>query len=898
MGKLRYDPKFYLQSQDSSNIKIVNKTQKKTVKITYISSPVLVRACDASEFRSVVQQLTGKDSNKVGHGSMHHERVMQSGDVRGSEEDGREFHHYNNRSLMTGSVELDEDYFWKELARSVLPSPCVLVHEGTLRSLILNDDSESKVSEVKVFKDPSGDPSSAYYLHPGENPGAVLVHPQLSEQNYHSWSRNMRIALLSKNKLKFVDGSIEMPECHDPLFEAWERCNVMVLSWINRTLSTQISESVASSVSDNNCYGSTVAHDSGNIVHIQNSDNTLEINHNADSVSENTNCVDNLIENDSFNNMDSDNNISVEDSNTVIQDDLGSDLRRSRRIKKIPSYLADYHHQVANLHKGSNSNFKIKYPISSVLTYDFLSDKHWNFTLAISSHAEPHTYEEAIRNSNWVEAMNREVRALQANKTWYIIELPPNKTSIGCKWIYKIKYKSDGSIERYKERLVAKGYNQLEGIDFLDTFSPVAKLTTIRLLLALASAYNWHLHQLDVDNAFLHGDLDEEVYMTPPPGLITSKPNQVCRLTKSLYGLKQASRQWFAKLSSFLISVGFVQSSSDYSLFIKKTACTFTALLVYVDDIILAGNSMEEINSIKNSLHSSFRIKDLGQLKYFLGLEIARTKKGIHICQRKYALDILNECGMLASKPSSTPLIPDTKVLFEDKSLLQNANSYRRLIGRLLYLTNTRPDITFVVHLLSQFVQQPTIHHHQAAQHILRYIKANPAQGIFFAADNDIQLKAFSDSDWAACPKTRRSTTGICIFLGTSLISWKSKKQTTVSRSSSEAEYRALATTTCEVQWLTHLLNDFHIKPNATTVLYCDNQAARHIAFNPTFHERTKHIDIDCHVVREKINAGLFHLLPIQSCDQPADIFTKPLHYANFKSIISKLGIMSIHYPA
>jgi len=201
---------------------------------------------------------------------------------------------------------------------------------------------------------------------------------------------------------------------------------------------------------------------------------------------------------------------------------------------------------------------------------------------------------------------------------------------------------------------------------------------------------------------------------------------------------------------------------------------------------------MDEINSIKNSLHSSFRIKDPGQLKYFFGLEIARTKEVIHICQRKYALDILNECGMLASKPSSTHFIRDTKVFFEDKPLLHNANSYRRLIWWLLYLTNTRPDITFIVHLLSQFVQQPTIHHHQAAQHILQYIKANLAQGFFFFVDNNIHLKAFSDFDWAAYPKTRRSTIGLCIFLGTSLIYWKSKKKIIISRSSSKVEYHYL----------------------------------------------------------------------------------------------------------
>lgn len=215
--------------------------------------------------------------------------------------------------------------------------------------------------------------------------------------------------------------------------------------------------------------------------------------------------------------------------------------------------------------------------------------------------------------------------------------------------------------ERYKARLVAKGFTQIEGIDYFDTYSPVAKLTTIRILLAIASSNNWHLHQLDVNNAFLHGNLDEEIYMQLPLGLTTSKPNHVCKLLKSLYGLKQSSRQWFAWLSSSLISKGFPQSSADHSLFTKKSASSFTCILVYVDDLILAGTNLDEISKIKAFLDLNFKIKDLGYLKFFLGLEIARSKSGIHMCQRKYALEILSDCGLLAPKPLSTPMVKGTR---------------------------------------------------------------------------------------------------------------------------------------------------------------------------------------------------------------------------------------------
>ncbi|XP_014519733.1 uncharacterized protein LOC106776776 [Vigna radiata var. radiata] len=248
--------------------------------------------------------------------------------------------------------------------------------------------------------------------------------------------------------------------------------------------------------------------------------------------------------------------------------------------------------------------------------------------------------------------------------------------------------------------------------------------------------------------------------MDPPPGLNVDVKGQVCKLTKSLYGLKQASRQWFDKLYTFLVSSGYVQSKSDHSLFVKKTPKEFIALLVYVDDIVLTGNSMKEINLIKTLLDKQFQIKDLGELKYFLGFEVARSKRGIHLCQRKYALDILEETGMLGSKPSSTPYLSNNNSLYKTEDYMDNPSDYRRLIGKLFYLTNTIPYLCFTVNLLSQFMQEPTKHHYQALQHILRYVKSSPSEGLFFASNSRTQIKGFSGSDWATCHNTRRSTTG------------------------------------------------------------------------------------------------------------------------------------------
>ncbi|KAF5465891.1 hypothetical protein F2P56_015856 [Juglans regia] len=395
--------------------------------------------------------------------------------------------------------------------------------------------------------------------------------------------------------------------------------------------------------------------------------------------------------------------------------------------------------------------------------------------------------------------MDTELQALEQNKTWLITDLPLGKEVVACKYMYKIKYNFDGTIERLKARVVAKSFTQQEGINNTETFSPVAKFVTVQVLLSLAAVYGWLLHQFDVNNAFLHGALSEEIYMHKPPGYTKGGPHQVCKLLKSIYALKQASRQWYSKFSTSLIEFGFEQSKVDYSLFTKLDGDSFLALLVYIDDIIVASNSQVSIDSLKSFLNHKFKIKDLGSLHYFLGLEVARSSQGIHLCQRKYALDILADSGTLGNKPIKLPLEQNFKISKDSGTLLSDPSIYRRLIGRLLYLTLTRPDICYVVQLLSQFMDRPTDTHLATTHKVLRYIKSTPGQGLLLSSTSQLQLKAYCDSDWASCPDTRRSVTDYCIFLGHSLVSWKSKKQSVVSRSSVEAEYRSMAATCSEL---------------------------------------------------------------------------------------------------
>lgn len=495
------------------------------------------------------------------------------------------------------------------------------------------------------------------------------------------------------------------------------------------------------------------------------------------------------------------------------------------------------------------------HPLAHYISYKNFSANHLAFLSAIDSHDEPKNFQQASQDVRWQDAMKKEIRALQQNGTWTLEELPEGKKAIDSKWVYKIKYKPNGDVERYKARLVAKGFTQQEGVDYHDTFAPVAKLATMRTLLTLAVKRDWIIHQLDVNNAFLHGDLEEEVYMKIPQGFTSEKETRVCRLRKSIYGLKQASRNWYHKFTKALVEIGYTQSIADPSLFIYKIDIVHVAALIYVDDVIIVGNNMSKIQATKTELNRRFTIKDLGSLKYFLGIEVVRTKDGIVLSQRKYTLDILRDMGLEGCKPSAFPMEQGLKLDKSDAEERVDAGQYRRLIGRLLYLQATRPDITYSVNLLSQFVADPRQPHLDAALRVVRYLKTTLGQGILLPKEGGTQLITYCDSDWIGFPFTRRSRTGYLLILGGAPVSWKSKKQSIISRSSAEAEYRAMATTVSEVLWFRWLLTELDAPQDGPTIVLCDNNAARHITNNPVFHERTKHVEMDCYFVRERVES-------------------------------------------
>ena len=413
-------------------------------------------------------------------------------------------------------------------------------------------------------------------------------------------------------------------------------------------------------------------------------------------------------------------------------------------------------------------------------------------------------------------------------------------------------------------------------------------MTTVRTILALAASQSWKLSQMDVKNAFLHGDLKEEVYITLPNGMPIST-NHVCKLKRSLYGLKQAPRIWFEKFKSTLLGFSYTQSKFDSSLFLKKTSTGIVVLLVYVDDILVTGSDIQAIDHLKNLLNSTFKMKDLGQLHYFLGLEVHYRPKGIFLNQQKYIQDLVELARLKGSNSVETPMEINVKYSREEGELLSDPTLYRKLVGSLIYLTITRPDISYAVHIVSKFMQCPRHFHLSAVKRIIRYILGTPSRGLFFPATSSLELQAYSDADWAGCPDTRKSITGWCTFLGNALISWKCKKQNRVSKSSTEAEYRAMSAACSEIIWLRGLLAELGFSQAHPTPLHADNTSAIQIAANPVYHERTKHIEVDCHSIREAYDHLVITLPHISTTLQVADIFTKsmPRHRHNF--LVGKL---------
>ncbi|KAK4401281.1 Retrovirus-related Pol polyprotein from transposon RE1 [Sesamum angolense] len=386
--------------------------------------------------------------------------------------------------------------------------------------------------------------------------------------------------------------------------------------------------------------------------------------------------------------------------------------------------------------------------------------------------------------------MEEEIKMIEKNNTWELADRPKDKEVIGVKWIYKTKLNADGSIQKHKARLVAKGYSQLPGIDYTETFAPVARLDTIRALIAIAANKKWKIYQMDVKSAFLNGYIDEEIYVEQPQGFIAK------------------------------------------------------------DDLIYTGNNEKMIQDFKEDMMKTFEMSDLGLMHFFLGIEINQEKEGIFICQRKYTETLLKKFKMESCKTVTTPLVTGEKYQKEDGSQKVDGSMYRSLIGSLLYLTATRPDIMFATSLLSRFMQSPSQVHYAAAKRILRYLRGTKDFGIWYKSTNDAKLLGYTDSDWAGSVDDMKSTSGYTFSLGSGIFSWASKKQATVAQSSAEAEYIAAAATSNQAIWLRRILEDIGDKQEEPTTIYCDNKSAIAITKNPVQHSRTKHINIKYHSAR------------------------------------------------
>jgi hypothetical protein len=529
----------------------------------------------------------------------------------------------------------------------------------------------------------------------------------------------------------------------------------------------------------------------------------------------------------------------------------------------------------------SFSDGTVRYPAPTALTASLSK-----------SEVEPTCFSSAVKYFEWRTAMNKEFDALLQNGTWTLVPTSPSMNIVGCKWVFRIKRKADGSIERYKARLVAKGFHQQPGIDFGETYSPVVKPITIRTVLTIAVTAGWPIHQIDVSNAFLHGVLQEDVYMSQPPGFAHPKfPNAVCKLRKALYGLKQAPRAWFSRLSTRLHELGFHGSKSDSSLFILRNTTLVIYVLIYVDDIIITSPNRGAISQLIQDLHSEFALKDLGPLHFFLGVEATWENGGLRLSQQRYINDLLNKTNMSQAKPIGSPMSSSAVLSKFMGNTMTDPSLYRSTVGSLQYLSLTRPDIGFAVNKVSQFMQDPRDVHWSAVKRILRYLKGSFDHGLYIHKDSTSALVAFSDSDWAGCPDDRRSTSGYCIFLGRNLLTWSSKKQPTVSRSSTESEYKALANTTAELIWLQSLFGELGIPLSRAPILHCDNIGATYLTSNPMFHARTKHIAIDYHFVRDRVAAKQLEVKFLSSKDQTADILTKPLATLRFTLLKTKLNV-------
>jgi hypothetical protein len=506
----------------------------------------------------------------------------------------------------------------------------------------------------------------------------------------------------------------------------------------------------------------------------------------------------------------------------------------------------------------------------------------------------PRSFKQAMASpeaEEWKSAIDAENASLLRNKTFTIVERPRGIRVLGLKWVFKVKENADGSVERYKARCTALGNLQREGFDYEETFSPVVRYSTLRTLLAVASARKYIVHHMDVDTAFLYGRMPRgsPIYTTIPEGYsvpaeLQGKENLVARVDRAIYGLKQSPRLWNQTIDCTLKKYGFNVSSNDVCLYSRQQNGETLYVTIFVDDLVIAGSNITAINEFKSELRQEYNMKDLGEINFCLGMEVSYDDNHCYsLSQSKYIGDVLRRFGMSNCNPSPIPMETGCKL---SKSMAPSTPQeeaaaaifpYREIVGSLMYLmVSTRPDIGYAVGQLAKFMNCHGPQHHAAAIHLLRYIKGTQHCCIKYGS-SDLTLTGYSDSDWASDVDSRRSTTGYIFMLAGGPISWKSKCQPTVALSSTEAEYMALTATAQEAMSLRTLCGELGINVADPVLIYGDNQGALAMALNPTMHHKSKHIDIKQHFIREKVADGDVQLQYISTKRMLADALTKPL---------------------
>lgn len=515
-------------------------------------------------------------------------------------------------------------------------------------------------------------------------------------------------------------------------------------------------------------------------------------------------------------------------------------------------------------------------------------------TYKVSQNSDPRTFRDAMISPDkdkWIEAMQEELNSLEENETWDLVDLPKFKNPVGSKWVFKRKLNEQNKVVSYKARLVAQGFSQKYGIDYDEVFAPVTRSSTFRMLLTVSAKRKYLVKQFDIKTAFLNGKLQEEIYLSQPPGFKIN--NQVYKLKKSLYGLKQAARVWNQTIHQVLIDTRFCQSQTDKCLYFKHSDKEACYLIIHVDDIIIAGSSLSVINQVQDTLSQHFQIKDLGSIKFFLGISVDQDELGnYYINQEGYISKIVSEAGLDDAKSSKIPLDPGYYKI-KDSELLKSNEEYRKLIGMLLYVsTNSRPDISSSISILSQKVSNPTKTDLNEVKRVIKYLSGTRNYKLKLSTENSEQnLEIYSDANWAEDRVDRKSNSGYIAFLYGGTVSWACRKQSCVSLSSTEAEYVALSETTQEVIWLQRLCQDFSIQVQLPIQVNSDNQSAINMLQSHKFSNSTKHIELRYHFIKDISEQGIIKVKFCPGEFNLADMLTKPLGASKLKELRSKSGV-------